>query len=116
MTDYERGNLIVQFSHRGRDVQVSASFRGYAAAWLRKHPWTARKRGTKVDHEKKALEQAEISVCSILRDWLKGQVTAVETGVLSFEDVFLGQIMLPTGKTVMETTRECNLLPALPSP
>lgn len=34
---------------------------------MREHPWTACKHGTKVDHEKKALEQAEISVCSILR-------------------------------------------------
>jgi hypothetical protein len=39
---------------------------------------------------------------SILRDWIKGQITAVEYGILSFEGAFLGQIMLSSGEMVME--------------
>ncbi len=110
MTDSELGELLVQFSHRGRDVTARASYRGYAAAWLLEHPYTSRTRGTKDGHEKKALTQAEISVCSILRDWIKGQVMAIETGVLSFEGAFLGQIMLPNGKTVVEHVTDDGLL------
>ena len=112
MTDNEHGELLVQFSHRGRDVTAKASYRGYAAAWLREHPYTQRTRGTKADHEKKALKQAEISVCSILRDWIKGQIMAIETGVLSFEGAFLGQIMLPSGRTLLEEVEQQKLLPA----
>lgn len=112
MTDVEHGVLIVQFSHRNRDVTARASYRGYAAAWLKEHPYTHRMHVTKVQHEAKALKQAEISVCSILRDWIKGQVMAIETGVLTFEGAFLGQIMLPTGKTVLETATETKMLPA----
>jgi hypothetical protein len=112
MTDNERGELMVQFSHRGRDVTAKASYRGYAAAWLREHPYGPRTRGTKVAHEAKALKQAEISVCSILRDWIKGQVMAIETGVLTFEGAFLGQIMLPTGRTLLEEVQAQALLPA----
>jgi hypothetical protein len=116
MTDNEHGELIVQFSHRGRDVTAKASYRGYAAAWLREHPYGPRTRGGKAAHEAKALKQAEISVCSILRDWIKGQVMAIETGVLTFEGAFLGQIMLPTGRTVLEHATEQKLLPALEGP
>lgn len=116
MTDTEAGELIVQFSFRGRDVTAKASYRGYAAAWMREHPYTQRTRGTKVDHEKKALKQAEVSVCSVLRDWIKGQVVAIETGVLTFEGAFLGQILLPTGKTVLEQIDNQGLLPALGGP
>lgn len=115
MTDAEAGELIVQFSFRGRDVTAKASYRGYAAAWLREHPYGPRTRGTKQAHEAKALKQAEISVCSILRDWIKGQVTAIETGVLTFEGAFLGQILLPTGRTVLEQA-QATILPALPAP
>lgn len=114
MTDQERGELIVQFTHRGRDIIAKASYKGYAAAWLREHPFGPRMKGTKVAHEAKALKQAEISVCSILRDWIKGQVVAIETGVLTLEGAFLGQIMLPgAGKTVLEAVMDSKLLPAL---
>lgn len=116
MTDAENGELIVQFTHRGHDVTAKASYRGYAAAWLREHPFTHRTRGTQVQHQQKALKQAEVSVCSILRDWIKGQVMAIETGVLTFEGAFLGQIMLPSGKTVLEHATAEKLLPALEGP
>jgi hypothetical protein len=115
MTDTEHGELVVQFTFRGRDVTAKASYRGYAAAWLKEHPYTNRTRGSKTDHERKALAQAEISVCSILRDWIKGQVMAVETGILTFEGAFLGQILLPNGRTVLEQAAD-SLLPALEGP
>ena len=115
MTDAEHGELVVQFTYRGRDVTAKASYRGYAAAWLKEHPYTHRTRGSKSDHERKALAQAEVSVCSILRDWIKGQVMAVETGILTFEGAFLGQILLPNGRTVLEQAAD-TLLPALEGP
>lgn len=110
MTDIEKGELLVQFSYKGRDVSARASYRGYAAAWLKEHPYTIRTRITRQKHEEKALRQAEISVCSILRDWIKGQVMAIETGILTFEGAFLGQIMLPGGKTVLELVETQRLL------
>lgn len=116
MTDAEAGELIVQFSFRGRDVTAKASYRGYAAAWLKEHPFGPRTRGTRQQHEAKALKQAEISVCSVLRDWIKGQVVAIETGVLTFEGALLGQILLPTGATVLEEVQNRGVLPALAAP
>lgn len=115
MTDAENGELIVQFTYRGRDVTAKASYRGYAAAWLKEHPYGHRMRVTRTEHERNALRQAEVSVCSILRDWIKGQVMAVETGILTFEGAFLGQILLPNGRTVLEHAAE-TLLPALAAP
>lgn len=113
MTDNELGELIVQFTYRGRDVTVKASYRGYAAAWLREYPYNpSRHRRTRQQHEARAVDQAQISVCSILRDWIKGQITAVEVGILTFEGAFLGQILLGNGKTIMEHVQAANLLPA----
>ena len=114
MTDAEHGELIVQFTFRSRDVTVKASYRGYATAWLKEHPYTQRTRGLRVDHEKKAMQQAEISVCSILRDWIKGQVMAIETGVLTFEGAFLGQILLPNSdKTILDAVTAKGILAQL---
>lgn len=103
MTDNERGELIVQFTYRNRDVTVRANFKGYAAAWLAEYPYnSSRHRRTKAQHEARAFDQAQVSVCSVLRDWIKGQITAVEVGILSFDGAFLGQILLPNGQTVLE--------------
>jgi len=67
------------------------------------------------DYERRALEKGKIAVYSMLRDWIKGQVIAIETGMLSFEAAFLGQIMLPTGETVLERIERDNVL-SLPAP
>lgn len=112
MLDWDKGELLVQFEHRDRKVQVRASFKGYAAAWLKAHPHSPKMKGSRTDHEKKALDIAAVAVYSILRDWIKGQVTAVEVGILSFEGAFLGQILLPTGSTVLEHVEAAKMLPA----
>jgi len=124
MADDEAQEIFVQFEYRGRSVSVKASVRGYAAAWLREHPVkifnTEVANGTaaakRKAHERKALDIASVAVYSILRDWIKGQITAIETGILTFEGAFLGQIMLPSGRTVLEHAAEAKLLPALEAP
>lgn len=110
MVDDQKGELLVQFEYRGRQVSVKASYRGYAAAWLKEHPYTHRTRATKVEHERKAMQIASVAVYSVIRDWVKGQVTAIETGVLSFEGAFLGQILLPSGMTVLEHAEAQKLI------
>jgi len=102
---------MVQFTYRGRDVTVKASYRGYAAAWLKEHPHNvSRHRHGLKEHERRALVQAEISICSVLRDWIKGQITAVEVGILTFEGAFLGQILLSNGETVLDRVFTGGLL------
>jgi len=110
MTDEEDNSIIVQFQYRGQMVSVKASAKGYAVAWLKEHPYTGRTRCTRQEHERKALDKGEIAVYSILRDWIKGQTMAIETGVISFEGAFLGQIMLPNGKTVLEQCQATKLI------
>lgn len=113
MEDFASGTLIVQFEWRARQVTIRANAKGYAAAWLRENPHTNQTRATKAQHEAKALKKGQVAVYSILRDWIKGQVTAVEVGMLSFDAAFLGQIMLPSGQTVLELVEAKQIL-ALP--
>lgn len=112
MTDNETQEVLVQFTYRGRNVSVRASAKGYAAAWLHEHPYSYRSRKSKTEHERDALVQAQLSVCSILRDWIKGQITAIEVGMLTFDGAFLGQILLPSGNTILDLVHSKNLLDA----
>lgn len=109
--DYETGEVFIQFEHRGRPVGLKASAKGYAAAYLRENPWNHRRRTDKQHWEAKALEIGSIAVYSILRDWVKGQVSAIETGIMSFEESFLSHIMLPNGKRVIEELTDNKMLP-----
>jgi len=111
MMDFDTKTLSVHFRYRDMGIQVQASTRGYAAAWLKAHPWSSRMKRNKVDHEREANRIASLAVYSILRDWLKGQVMAIESGILTFEGAFLGQILLPSGMTVLEHAQ--NTLPQL---
>jgi hypothetical protein len=112
MTDAENGKTIVQFRWHGREISLEASWKGYAAAWLKEHPYSHRTRGTRADHEAKALEQAKKSVCSVLRDWVKGQTTAVECGIMSFDAAFMPHMLLPSGQRVVDYMKEAKLLPS----
>ena len=114
MEDFESGTLTVQFMWKDRRVTIEANAKGYAAALMREKPHTHRMHVTKSQYEAKCLKQGQIAVYSILRDWIKGQVTAVEVGMLSFDGAFLGQIMLPNGGTILQLVERENLL-ALPS-
>ena len=51
--------------------------------FLKENPWTYDRRSTKQEWEQAALRQGHVAVNSILRDWIKGQVTAVECGILT---------------------------------
>lgn len=110
MTDWDAGTLLVQFEWRGAKVSFPANFKGYASAWLKEKPYTSRMRCTKAEHEAKALEIGSIAVYSILRDWIKAQVVAVETGLISFEEVFMAHVLLPNGQRMAEYARENKLL------
>lgn len=116
MEDFATGEVTVQFEYRGRMVQVTASAKGYASAYLREKPHTHRMRKTRSQHEADALKQGQIAVWSILRDWIKGQITAIETGILSFDAAFLGQILLPDGRTVHDRVAQSDMLPAIQGP
>jgi hypothetical protein len=109
MIDQENQKVIVAFRWRNRNVQLEASWKGYAVAWQNRHPYH-RSRLSKQEHDAKALAQARTSVCSVLRDWVKGQVTAVECGIMSFEAAFMPHMLLPTGERVVDRVEKLQLL------
>jgi hypothetical protein len=112
MQDVERGCTLVQFQWRNRQISLEASWKGYAAAWQRRHPFSGHY-GTRGSWDQKALAIGKVAVCSILRDWLKGQTTAIECGVMSFDAVFMPHMLLPSGERVLDRM-EREVLAQLP--
>jgi hypothetical protein len=112
MDNFENHELLLQFTQRGRQVQLRASAKGWAQMYLKEKPWKYIHRRGRTEYEQDALHQGHIAVNSILRDWIKGQVTAIETGILSFEAVFMPHMLTSDGRTVVERITETNLLPA----
>ena len=112
MDEFDRYEVLLAFTHRGRQVQLRASAKGWAQMYLKENPWNARRRGSRTAHEQAALRQGLVAVNSILRDWIKGQVTAVECGILSFENVFMPYMLTADGRPLIERLAETNLLPA----
>lgn len=112
MDDFAEHSVLLAFTHRGRPVQLRASAKGWAAMYLRENPWTSRRRGRRSAYEQAALRQGLIAINSILRDWVKGQVTAVECGIMSFEAVFMAHMLTNDGRPLIERIQSLNLLPA----
>jgi hypothetical protein len=111
MDDFEKHELLLAFKHRGRTVRLVASAQGWAAMFLKVRPYSySYHRKTEVEYRNAALRQGDIAINSILRDWVKGQITAVECGMLSFEAVFLPYMLTASGQTVMEKIQADKLL------
>lgn len=108
--NYETSELMIQFEWRGRTVELRASGSGYAAAWLEENPWSTRRTSTELQYRQKALDKGQVAVYSILRDWVKAQVTAVETGVLTFEGVFMPHMLLPDGRRLLDRVDDVHKL------
>ena len=111
MDDFAEKSVLLAFTHRGRPIQLRASAKGWAQMYLKESPWTHRARSTRQAYEAKAMNQGLIAVNSILRDWVKGQVTAVECGMLSFEAVFMPYMITADGRPLLERLQEQKLLP-----
>jgi hypothetical protein len=111
MDDFENYSILLAFKHRGRQMQLRASAKGWAALYMKENPYTHRRTGTRQEYEQKALRQGLVAVNSILRDWVKGQVMAVECGILSFEAVFMPYMLLENGETLIDRIHTMNLLP-----
>lgn len=112
MDDFENYSILLAFKHRGRQMQLQASAKGWAALFLKENPFTHRRSGTRQEYEQKALKQGLVAVNSILRDWVKGQVMAIECGILSFEAVFMPYMLLENGETMIDRICAMKLLPA----
>lgn len=102
MQDWARGVTIVQFEWRGRRIHLEASWSGYAAAWLKEYPYSRARRRSKNDHEAEAKKRGQLAVPSILRDWIKAQVTAIEIGVMPFDHAFMPHMIASDGRRVVE--------------
>lgn len=112
MDDFEKHEILLAFTHRGRPVQLRASAKGWAQMFLKENPWTSRRRDSRQSWETAALIQGQKAVNSILRDWIKGQITAVECGILSFEGVFMPYMITADGRPLIDRINESGLLPS----
>ncbi len=111
MMDWDRQVLLVQFTWRERQISIEASHRGYATKWLQENPWTSNKHSTKQEWDAMALQKGEMAAPSMVRDWIKGQVTAVECGLMPFDHAFMPHMMLPDGRRAID-----HMVALLPAP
>lgn len=116
MDDYANHDVILAFRHRGVNMQMHASAKGWAQAWLKENPWSGHRRTPRIDYEQAALKQAHFAVNSMLRDWVKAQVSIIETGILSFEAVFMPYMLTTDGRPLIERVKESNMLPQHDAP
>lgn len=102
MDDFEKYEVLLAFRHRGRPMELRASAKGWAQLYMKENPWSSRRVGYKQAYEQKVLHQGLIAINSILRDWVKGQVMAIECGILSFEAVFFPYLLTSDGTPLIE--------------
>jgi hypothetical protein len=70
MDDNVKHEVLLAFTHRGRQVQLTPSAKGWAALWLKESPWTSYHRRSRQEYEQDALKQGHVAVnrCSARLD------------------------------------------------
>jgi hypothetical protein len=64
MDDFKKHEVLLAFTHRGRNVQLPASAKGWAQAFLKENPWNYGRRSNRQDYEQAALRQGHVAVNS----------------------------------------------------
>jgi hypothetical protein len=111
MDDFAKHEVLLAFTYRGQQFERRVSAKGWAQLWLKQNPWSERRRDTRQEWEQKALRQGQIAVNSMLRDWMKGLMTQIECGIMSFEAVFMPYMLTNDGRPLIERLSETNMLP-----
>jgi microsomal dipeptidase-like Zn-dependent dipeptidase len=55
--DFSTHEVVLAFTHRGREVKLRASAKGWAQMYLKQRPWNAKRRVTPREYEQLALRQ-----------------------------------------------------------
>ena len=87
-----RGKAAVLFEFDGKRVRIDAA--------LPTEVHTPK--GRRPRHPEQALEEAQRQIWRALLVSVKGRLTEIEAGIKTFEEAFLGDILLPSGQTVGE--------------
>lgn len=94
------GKAMIAFKARGRFIRFLLPLPG---EFDDEFKYTPARRFLRTDKERLAAwEQACRQRWRALALLIKAQLEAVETGIVSFEDVFLAMTVLPTGQTMNE--------------
>jgi hypothetical protein len=67
MDDFEKHEVLLAFTHRGRQVQLDASAKGWAQMYLKENPWTYSRRSQRVEYEQAPLRQGHIAHLHLTR-------------------------------------------------
>jgi hypothetical protein len=109
MDDFEQQKVFLAFVYRGQRVQQCFSALDWAAMFLRKRPYSGRMRKTRKEYERQAIDQGLVAINSQMRDLIKAQMSAIESGMRSFESIFLADMLTGDGRPVLE--RVAGMLP-----
>jgi len=87
-----KGKAAVIFEFNGKRVRIDADL-----------PTEVRTpKGRKPLHPEQALDEAQRQIWRAILVSVKGRLTEVEAGIKTFEEAFIGDILLPNGQTVGE--------------
>ena len=95
------GGLPVHF-------QLPSNSAGVKAVMLKEEPFTPRHRGTRIEYEKRAGDQAERVAWRILKDWIEAQLALIESGQAEMGQVFMPYATNHDGRTMYELFVESN--------
>ena len=62
MDDNMKHEVLLAFTHRGRQVQLRASAKGWAQMWLKANPWGNRNRTQRIEWGTSGVKQGHVAV------------------------------------------------------
>jgi hypothetical protein len=88
--DLDAHVVVVRFVREGRKRVLRGSAAGWAAAHLVNYPHVSRNKLSSAEYHERLLTQGHIAASGILRDLIRCQLAAVQTGILTFEEIWTG--------------------------
>jgi hypothetical protein len=97
-----QGTLQVSFYWRGLHIRVPFSVEALAGAMLADEPWSSRRRSSLQDYEAKMRHKASQTIWRHVEAWLKAQFDAIDTGIITFAEAFMGGVVDAQGQCLRD--------------
>lgn len=100
--DFTSFEVSVKFLYKNYPVKLPVNYSALSERLLKEDPWTRRKNKNRTDWEQDKRETAYRAGFSILEDFLKASLTLIDSGLFTFEEVFIGHFVSSRGQRLGE--------------
>lgn len=105
--DFEKSIITLRFKYKDYPVSIPIDHGALAKAYMERDPWTTSRHRTMKKWKERYTNTAYRASFTMLENYIKPMLLMAETGLFSFEEIFISFFVDRDGKRLGEEFKRC---------